>query len=105
VQTYAAKTEHVMTNAYAIMNPQYFDGLGKDEQAAVKSAGDEATVWLRDYTQKDELEAYAFLTSKGMTVDMTPDIASFQAATADVITKFPDLFHPDLVKLARSAAA
>jgi tripartite ATP-independent transporter DctP family solute receptor len=105
VQKFASKTEHVMTNSYAIINPQFFDGLGKDEQTAVTAAGDEATVWLRDYTQKDELEAYSFLGTKGMTVDMTPDIPSFQAATAEVITKFPDLFHPDLVKLARSAAA
>lgn len=105
VQKYVAKTEHVMTNAYAIMNPQFLDGLGKDEQDAVLAAGDEATQWLRDYTQKDELEAYGFLASKGMTVDLTPDIPSFQAATAEVITKLPDLFHPDLVKLARSASA
>jgi tripartite ATP-independent transporter DctP family solute receptor len=105
VQKFAAKTEHVMTNSYAIINPQFFDGLSKDEQAAVASAGDEATVWLREYTQKDELEAYEFLKTKGMTVDMTPDIASFQAATAEVITKLPDLFYPDLVTLARSAAA
>jgi len=105
VQKFVSKTEHVMTNAYAIMNPQFFDGLSKDEQAAVLAAGDGATKWLREYTQKDELEAYDFLKSKGMTVDLTPDIPSFQAATADVITKFPDLFRPDLVELARSAAA
>jgi tripartite ATP-independent transporter DctP family solute receptor len=105
VQKFISKTEHVMTNAYAIINPQFFDGLSKDEQAAVLAAGDEATKWLRDYTQKDELEAYDFLKSKGMTVDLTPDIPSFQAATAEVIVKFPDLFHPDLVELARSATA
>jgi len=42
---------------------------------------------------------------KGMVVNLTPDIASFQAATAGVVAKFPDLFKPDLVKLARDAAA
>ena len=105
VQKFLSKTEHVMTNAYTIMNPKVFDSLGKDEQAAVTASADEATLWLRDYTQKDELSAYDFLGSKGMTVDMTPDIPSFQAATASVITSFPDLFHPDLVKLARSASA
>ena len=30
---------------------------------------------------------------------------SFRAATSGVIAKFPDLFPPDLVALARSAAA
>jgi TRAP-type transport system periplasmic protein len=105
VQKYLAKTEHVMTNAYAIMNPKVFDGLSKDEQTAVTASADEATDWLRGYTQKDELESYGFLKSKGMILDMSPDIASFQAATAGVITSFPDLFRPDLVKLARSASA
>jgi len=105
VQKFLSKTEHVMTNAYSIMNPQAFNALSKDEQAAVTAASDEATIWLRDFTQKDELDAYEFLRSKGMTVDMSPDIASFQAATAEVITSLPDLFHPDLVKLARSASA
>ena len=105
VQKFLSKTEHVMTNAYTIMNPKAFDGLTKDEQAAVTASADEATLWLRDYTQKDELSAYEFLASKGMTVDMSPDIPSFQAATAEVITSLPDLFHPDLVKLARSASA
>lgn len=105
VQNYLTKTEHVMTNAYTIMNPKVFDGLTKDEKAAVTASADEATLWLRDYTQKDELGAYDFLGKKGMTVDMTPDIPSFQAATASVITSFPDLFRPDLVKLAQSAPA
>ena len=105
VQKFLSKTEHVMTNAYTIINPKVFDGLSKDDQAAVTASADEATLWLRDYTQKDELSAYQFLASKGMTVDMTPDIPSFQAATASVITSFPDLFRPELVKLAQSASA
>ncbi len=105
VQKFASKTDHVMTNSYAIINPKFFDGLASEEQAAVLAAGQDATLWLRAYTQKDEKDAYDFLASKGMTVDLTPDIPSFQAATADVIGKFPDLFRPDLVKLARSATA
>ena len=38
-----------------------------------------------------------------MIVDLTPDIATFRAATAGVITEYPDLFKPELVELARSA--
>lgn len=105
VQKYLSKTEHVMTNAYTIMNPKVFDGLSKDEQAAVTAAADAATLWLRDYTQKDEKGSYEFLASKGMVEDLSPDIPSFQAATASVITSYPDLFRPELVKLARSASA
>ena len=105
VQKYVAKTDHILTNAYAIINPAFFNKLPPDQQAAVLAAGNDATLWLRTYTQKDEANAYGFLQSKGMIADLTPDVASFQAATAGVIDKFPDLFRPDLVKLARSAQA
>jgi len=38
-----------------------------------------------------------------MQVTLDVDIASFQQACSGVITKFHDLFPPELVKLARSA--
>jgi TRAP-type transport system periplasmic protein len=69
----------------------------------VLAAGADATEWLRQYTQKDEADAYEFLRGKGMEVALDVDVASFREACADVIPKFPDLFPPDLVKLARSA--
>ena len=105
VQKYISKTEHVLTNAANIINPAFFDALPKEEQDMVLAAGDDATNWLRDYTQKDEAKVYASLGDKGMTVNLTPDVASFRTACAGVIGEFPDLFPPDLVKLARSAAA
>jgi len=105
VQKYVSKTDHVLTTAYAIVNPAFFNRLDQASQAAVLAAGEDATVWLRGATQKDEKNAYAVMKDKGMVVNVTPDIASFQAATAEVITKFPDLFKPDLVKLARAAPA
>jgi len=103
VQKYLAKTDHVLTNAYGIINPAFFNKLDQAQQAAILASGQDATVWLRGDTQKGEASAYGFLKAKGMQVNLTPDIASFQAATAQVIGKFPDLFKPDLVKLARSA--
>ncbi len=105
VQKFISKTDHVLTNAYGIINPAFFDGLAKDEQEMVLASGDEATKWLRDYTQKDEMEAYEFLKGKGMQVNLTPDVASFRTACEPVVAKFPDLFPPDLVKLAQSAKA
>jgi TRAP-type transport system periplasmic protein len=105
VQKYISKTEHVLTNASSIINPAFFDGLSKDEQDQVLAAGDDATVWLRDYTQKDEANSYALLGAKGMQVNLTPDKESFRTACSGVIAQFPDLFPPDLVKLARSTTA
>lgn len=105
VQKYVSKTDHVLTTAYAIINPAFFNRLGQANQMAVLAAGEDATVWLRGATQKDEANAYTVMKDKGMAVNMTPDIASFQAATAAVIIKFPDLFKPDLVMLAHATRA
>ena len=103
VQKYISKTDHALTNAYGIINPAFFNRLDQAKQAAILAAGQDATVWLRADTQKSEAEAYTFVQSKGMIVDLTPDIATFRAATAGVITEYPDLFKPELVELARSA--
>ncbi len=103
VQKFISKTDHVLTNAYSIINAATFDGYAKDEQDAVLAAATEATDWLRQYTQKDEVAAYDFLKSKGMQVNLGVDTESFREACSGVITKFPDLFPPDLVKLARAA--
>ena len=103
VQKFISKTDHVLTNAYSIINAATFDGYTKDEQDAVLAAATEATDWLRQYTQKDEVAAYDFLKSKGMQVNLGVDTESFREACSGVITKFPDLFPPDLVKLARAA--
>jgi tripartite ATP-independent transporter DctP family solute receptor len=103
VQKFISKTDHVLTNAYSIINASTFDGYSKEEQEAVLAAASDATEWLRQYTQKDEAAAYDFLKEKGMQVTLDVDINSFQQACSGVITKFPDLFPPDLVKLARSA--
>ncbi|MFI5013693.1 MAG: TRAP transporter substrate-binding protein [Hyphomicrobiales bacterium] len=103
VQKYISKTDHILTNAYSIMNASLFDGLAKDEQEAVSASAADATQWLRQYTQKDEAEAYDFLKGKGMQVNLDVDVGSFREACSPVIPKFPDLFPPDLVKLARSA--
>jgi tripartite ATP-independent transporter DctP family solute receptor len=105
VQKFISKTDHVLTTSYSIVNPTSFDGLTPDEQKAFTEAANDATNWLRDYTQKEELETLAFLKTKGMEVNATPDVDSFRAACAKVVTDFPDLFRPDLVKLAQSAQA
>ncbi len=105
VQKHISKTEHILTNAYSIINASVFEGYDKDEQEAVRAAGADATEWLRQYTQKDEEGAYAFLKDKGMQVVLDVDVESFREACSGVITKFPELFPSDLVKLARSAQA
>lgn len=102
VQKHLSKTDHVLTIAYTVMNPKTFDGLQPEEKKAVIESGKQADAWLRAHTEKDELEVFNFLKSQGMEVNMTPDVESFRVATAPVIEKFPDLFLPELVKMARA---
>lgn len=105
VQKFISKTDHVLTTSYSVVNPTAFDGLTPDEQKAFTEAANDATKWLRDYTVKEEQETLAFLKTKGMEVNATPDVDSFRAACAKVVADFPDLFRPELVKLAQSAQA
>jgi tripartite ATP-independent transporter DctP family solute receptor len=102
VQKYLSKTDHVLTIAYTVMNPKVFEGLAADEQKAVIDAGKAADAWLREHTEKDELAVFTFLKDKGMEVNLTPDVESFRVATAPVIEKFPELFLPELVRMARA---
>ena len=105
VQKYISKTEHVLTTAYTVTNPKFYEGLTADEKAAFNKACAGANQFLRDYTVKDQSEAYDFLKTNGMQVNLTPDVESFRAACAPVIDKNPDLFVPDLVKMARATPA
>jgi tripartite ATP-independent transporter DctP family solute receptor len=103
VQKFISKTDHVLTTSYAIVNPAYFDTLNPDQQRAVNEAADDATTYLRQLTQQQEQETLAFLQGQGMQVNATPDVESFRAACAKVIPEFPNLFRPDLVKMAQEA--
>ena len=69
------------------------------------AACNDANTFLRNYTVKDETEAYDFLKSQGMQVNLKPDTESFRIACGPVIDKNPDLFVPELVKMARATPA
>jgi tripartite ATP-independent transporter DctP family solute receptor len=102
VQKYISKTDHNLTTAYTVTNPKFFDGLTPAEKTAFLAACSDADDFLRQYTQKDEAEAYGFLKSQGMQVNLDVDVESFRIACAPVIEKNPDLFLPELVKMARA---
>ena len=105
VQKYVSKTDHILTTAYTVTNPKFFEALAADEKAAFTAACADADDYLRQYTQKDEADAYDFLKTQGMQVNLAPDVESFRVACAPVIDKFPDLFLPELVKMARGTPA
>ena len=105
VQKYISKTDHNLTMAYTVTNPKFFDALTPDEKSAFLAACTDANNFLRQYTTKDEAEAYDFLKAQGMQVNLNVDVESFRVACAPVIEKNPDLFLPELVKMARSTPA
>ena len=105
VQKYISKTDHILTTAYTVTNPKFYDGLSPDEQKLFWTSCKDADNYLRQYTTKDELEVFDFLKNQGMQVNLNPDLESFRVACAPVIEKFPDLFLPELVKIARATPA
>jgi tripartite ATP-independent transporter DctP family solute receptor len=105
VQKYISKTDHILTTAYTVTNPKFYDSLTPDEQKIFWASCKDADAHLRAYTTKDEAEAYDFLKAQGMQVNLTPDIATFRAACGPVVEKFPELFLPELVKIAQATPA
>jgi len=102
VQKYISKTEHMLTVAYTVANPTFYNSMTAEEKAAFNAACSDANQFLRAYTTKDESEVYEFLKGQGMQVNLTPDIETFRVACAPVIDKNPELFVPELVKMARA---
>src|SRR4029078_12831029 len=87
VQKYISKTDHILTTAYTVTNPKFYDGLSADERTAFNAACSDANTFLRNYTVKDESEAFDFLKGQGMQVTLTPDVESFRVACSSVIDK------------------
>lgn len=102
VQKYASKTDHNLTTAYTVTNPKFYDGLTAAERTMFDAACLDADEFLRQKTIKDENDAFAFLKSKGMEVTLDVDVESFRVACTPVIANNPDLFLPELVKMARA---
>lgn len=105
VQKHISKTDHVLTIAYTVMNPGVFNAMNAEEKAAVVAAGKDADAWLRGNIEKEEAEVFDFLKAQGMQVNLNVDVESFRVATTPVIERFPDLFLPELVKMARATPA
>jgi TRAP-type C4-dicarboxylate transport system substrate-binding protein len=105
VQKFVSPTNHILTTAYVVANPDSYEKLGADQKTAFDAAAAKADEHLRAHTQADEASAYDFLAEQGMEVNREVDIDSFREAAASVVTDYPDLFPPDLVELARNAPA
>lgn len=102
VQKYIAKTDHVLTTGYTVVNPKYFDGLSAAEKTLFMAAASDADTFLRNHTQKEEVDAYEYLRKQGMQVNLNVDIESFRQVCMPLVDKLTDQFPPNLVKIARA---
>jgi TRAP-type transport system periplasmic protein len=105
VQKYISKTDHNLTTAYTVTNPKFYDSLSAAEKTMFNAACVDADDFLRQKTIKDENDAFDFLGKQGMQVTLDVDVESFRKATTPVIDNNPDLFLPELVKMARATPA
>ena len=67
------------------------------------AASDDATQYLRGRTQQEEAEVIEFVKSRGVEVNSAPDTGSFREVCQKLVASLPELFPPDLIKLAQSA--
>ncbi|QKK33333.1 TRAP transporter substrate-binding protein (plasmid) [Rhizobium indicum] len=104
VQKFVSKTDHVLTTAYIVINPDVYAKLSDTEKEAFEKASQAADDHVRGVTQQQETEAYSFFTAQGLQVAADVDRESFRKKTAPVLTDNPDLFPPALIELANATA-
>ena len=98
VQKYISKTEHMLTTAYTVTNPKFYDRTRADEKTAFNSACKNAERVPARLHRQGRVRGLRFPQGAGHAGEPTPDIESFRVATGPVIEKNPDLFLPELVK-------
>ena len=104
VQKYISKTDHNLTIGLHGHQPEVLRRPDAGRENPVPGRMQPTPIRSCANTQKDEAEAYDFLKAQGMQVNLNVDVESFRVACAPVIEKNPDLFLPELVKMARSHA-
>ncbi len=105
VQKFVSKTDHVLTTAYIVINPDAYAKLSDTEQEAFDKASKAADDHVRVLTVQQETDAYSFFASNGLQVATDVDRESFRTKTASVLTGNPDLFPPKLVEMANATAS
>lgn len=100
IQKHLAITNHVYTPVALVVSKKWFNGLPKDQQAAVKKA----VIIARDFQRAEEIrqakDAVNMLKEKGMAVTVLPpqELDKMRTAVRPVIDKFSTSIGPDFVK-------
>lgn len=97
VQSHLAITDHVISTAAVVTNPDFFNSMSADDQAAFLKAVSEAGVYNDELTRSSSAETIAQLEKNGMTVTY-PDAKPFIEAAEALYGSFEKDF-PEAIKL------
>jgi tripartite ATP-independent transporter DctP family solute receptor len=87
VAKYLARTNHIMTDNYLLMNLDRFNGLSDEHKAAIKRAAQVATDRLRILSEESDGEAFEQLAAE-LELAQPLDVDSFREAMAPVYDEF-----------------
>lgn len=87
VQGYMSLTHHLTSFTVLIVNPDWFNALPAEVQAAVQEAATEAMEFQREYSADLTEELISKMRDEGMEI-IEPDLQPFREATADIHEEF-----------------
>ena len=105
VQKYVSKTDHILTTAYTVTNPKFFDSLAADERAAFLAACATPTTTCGSTRRRTRRRPTPSSRRRACRSTSSRTSSRSAAACGPVIDKFPELFLPELVKMARATPA
>jgi TRAP-type C4-dicarboxylate transport system substrate-binding protein len=102
VQGYLMLTGHITQNQAVLISEKTFQSLTPDQRNILVTAAREAGDYQNDVLEKEEKSQLELVKSKGMKV-ITPDVAAFRAATANVYKKYESTWGKGFFERIRDA--
>lgn len=103
VQSHLALTDHVISTAGVVINPEFFNSMSAEDQQALKNAIVEAQKYNDELTRSSAADTVAKLKELGMVVT-EPDTAPFIAA-ADALSDSFAADFPEAIQLLEQVKA
>ncbi len=102
VQGYLVLTGHITQNQAVLISDKSYQALTPEQQKILVAAAREAGDYQNQVLVDDEKGQLELVKSKGMKV-VTPDVAAFRAATADVYKKYESAWGKGFFERVRDA--
>jgi tripartite ATP-independent transporter DctP family solute receptor len=102
VQGYLVLTGHITQNQVVLISERTYQSLTPEQRTTLAAAAHEAGDYQNDLLANDEKGQLDLVKAKGMKV-VTPDVAAFRAATADVYKKYEEVWGKGFFERIRDA--